>query len=254
MGGAVSAPPAPRVQTYAELEPQKWVAKQVGKSAMGSPTICIYDSATKTAPIFCLYKDEECGTLVFPLEPRKDAEKPAFMTGAESAKKVESLDLITTLEGDQLAMMRTIDEWVKKQAMDNAKDWFGRNCSPTEIDVMYSSPIKVDEQGKYAPHLRAKMNLSGIDKYLTHVTFVRSNGVPEEGSGWDFVEQRLGEQKWRQHRSRMVLEARRIWIVGKKFGLTYSITDLAVREKAERRPTPFAQDSTVEALASLASC
>lgn len=251
---AASVALAPRVQTYAEIDPEKWVAKQVGKSSMGSPTICIYDNATRTSPIFCLYKDDECGTLVFPLEPRKDAEKPAFMTGAEPTKKVESLDLITTLEGDQLAMMRTIDEWAKKQAMDNARDWFGRNCSATEIDVMYSSPIKVDEQGKYAPHLRAKMNLSGIDKFLTHVTFVRSNGVPEEGSGWEFVEQRLGEQKWRQHRSRMVLEARRIWIVGKKFGLTYSITDLAVREKAERRATPFANDSTVDRLASLASC
>ena len=52
----------------------------------------------------------------------------------------------------------------------------------------------------------------------------------------------------------MVLEARRIWIVGKKFGVTYCITDLAVRERAERRVTPFANDSTVEALASLSTC
>lgn len=250
---AAEAAAAPRVPTYAEIDPLKWVAKQVGKSAMGSPTICIYDNTTRTAPIFCLYKDDECGTLVFPLEPRKDAERPAFMTGAEPSKKVESLDLITTLEGDQLAMARSVDEWAKKQALEFSREWFGRTCTATEIDVMYSSPIKVDEQGRYAPHLRAKMNLGGIDKFLTQVTFVRSNGVPEEGAGWEFVEQRLGEQKWRQHRARMVLEARRIWIVGKKFGLTYSITDLAVREKAERRQTPFANDSTVEALASLAS-
>lgn len=253
-GGAESLRRAPQVPTYADLNPCKWTAKQVGKSPMGSPTICIYDDATRTAPIFCLYKDEECGTLVFALEARKDAEKPAFMTGAEPTKKVESLDLTMTLEGDQLATMRSVDEWAKKQAMDNAKEWFGRACSVTEIDVMYSSPIKVDEQGRYAPHVRAKMNLGGIDRFLTQVTFVRSNGVPEEGCGWEFVEPRLGEQKWRQHRARMVLEARRIWIVGKKFGVTYCITDLAVRERAERRVTPFANDSTVEALASLSTC
>jgi hypothetical protein len=52
----------------------------------------------------------------------------------------------------------------------------------------------------------------------------------------------------------MVLEARRIWIVNKRFGLNYSITDLAVREKADLRPSPFASDSTVEALASLPAC
>lgn len=239
------------VPVYTNVDPSKWVAKQVGKSAAGSPTICIYDNQTRTTPLFCLYKGSECGTLVFPLEPRKDAERPAFMTGAEPTKKVEALDLIITLEGEQLEFARKVDAWCKEQALANSKDWFGRMCTETELDVMYSSPIRVDETGRYAPNLRAKMNLGGIDKYLTQVTFVRSNDTPEEGAGWDFVEPRLGEQKWRQHRARMVLEARRIWIVGKRFGLTYSITDLAVRELPQRRPTPFANDSTVEALSQL---
>lgn len=239
--------------TYTAVQPSQWIARQVGKSAMGSPTICVYDNQTRTTPMFCLYEGDECGTLVFPLEPRKEAEPPAFMTGGVSTKKVESLELVTTLEGKQLDFVKSVDEWVKKQALENSREWFGRKCSPTEIDVMYSSPVRVDEQGKYAPNLRAKMNLGGIDKYLTQLTFVKTNGVPEEGSGWEFVEPRLGEHKWRQHRARMVLEARRIWIVGKKFGLTYSITNIAVREKCETRPNPFANDSTVEQLASLSA-
>jgi len=252
---AAPAPPAaPVIPSYSVLDPAKWVAKQVGRNALGAPTICIYDNATRTAPIFALYEGEECGTLVFPLEPHKDAQRPAFMTGGEPTRKVESLDLITTLEGEQVKAVKAIDDWCKKQALENSKDWFGRTCSPTEIDVMYSSPIKVDESGKYAPNLRAKMNLAGIDKFLTQVTVVRANGVPEEGAGWDFVEPRLGEQKWRQHKARMVLEARRIWIVNKRFGLTYSITDLAVREKAEARPNPFAYDNSVEALSAAPAC
>jgi len=252
---ATPAPPAaPVIPSYSALEPEKWVAKQVGKNALGAPTICIYDNATRTAPIFALYEGEECGTLVFPLEPHKDAQRPAFMTGGEPTRKVESLDLITTLEGEQVKAVKAIDDWCKKQALENSKDWFGRTCSPTEIDVMYSSPIKIDESGKYAPNLRAKMNLAGIDKFLTQVTVVRANGVPEEGAGWEFVEPRLGEQKWRQHKARMVLEARRIWIVNKRFGLTYSITDLAVREKAETRPNPFAYDNSVEALSAAPAC
>ena len=170
-------------------------------------------------------------------------------------KKVESLDLIITLEGDQLDSLRAIDDWAKKMAMDNSKEWFGRSTKFTEqeINLMYSSPITIDEQGRYAPNVRAKMNLGGYDKYLTQVTFVRCNGVPEEGAGWDFVQSRLGEQKWRQHRARMVLEARRLWIVGRKFGLTYSITDIAVRERDGRRSVPFANDSTVETLTNLGS-
>jgi hypothetical protein len=246
------APAAPPVLPYTQIGTDKWYVKTVGKNSMGSPTICIYDGATKAPPVFCLYDKEECGMLVWPLEPRKEAEPPAFMTGQTPTKKVESLDLITTLEGEQVDFVKRVDEWCKRMALSNSREWFGRNCSPSEIDFMYSSPIKIHEEGKYAPSLRAKMNLAGIDKYLTQVVWVKASGLPEEGAGWDFVEPRLGEHKWRQHRARLVLEARRIWIVGKKFGLTYSITDIAVREKAEARPKPFANDTTIEHLASLA--
>ena len=241
--------------SYAEVRPGNWISKQVGKSSQGAPTVCIYDSTTRSSPVFCLYEknSDQCGTIVFPLEPHKDAVRPSFMTGAEPTRKVESLDLTMTIEEDQLRFVREVDEWCKKQAFENSKEWFGRACSATEIEVMYTSPLKVDESGKYPPHVKAKMNLYGIDKFLTRVVVVQANGVPEEGAGWDFVEPRLGEHKWRAHRARMVLEARRIWVVNKRFGLTYSITDLAVREKAEMRPNPFATDSTVEALASLPS-
>lgn len=239
------APPSCVVPSYSQVKPTDWEVRRTGQSSMGSPTICIQDKITRTAPVFCLYEREECGTLVFPLEPRKEGEMPAFMTGATPTRKVESLDLTTTLEGEQTGLAKNVDDWVKQQALENAKDWFGRACSRTEIEVMYSSPLKIDPDGRYAPNLRAKMNLGGIDKFLTQVTFVRAAGGVEEGAGWEFVEPRLGEHKWRQHRARVVLEARRIWIVGKKFGLTYSITNIAVREKAEARPNPFASDSTV---------
>jgi len=223
----------------------------VGKNQMGSPTVCVYDSTTRESPLFCLYKGDECGTLVFSLEPRKDAERPAFMTGGDTSKKVEGLDLSITLEGEQLEFVRSADERCKQLALENSKDWFGRTCTSTEIDVMYNSPIKVDETGRWAPHIRAKMNLGGIDKYLTQVTYVRANGTPDHGCGWEFVEPRLGEQKWRGHRARVVIEARRLWIVGRKFGLTYTITDIAVREKPEKRATPFTCDNSVECLGAL---
>ena len=95
--------------SYAQTTSDKWYVKTVGKNAMGSPTICIYDSATKAPPAFCLYAKEECGTVVFPLEPRKEADPPAFMTGAIPTKKVESLDLITTLEGAQADFVKSVD-------------------------------------------------------------------------------------------------------------------------------------------------
>ena len=103
----------------------------------------------------------------------------------------------------------------------------------SEIENNYTSPIRIDESGRYQPHLRTKINLAGLDKYLTRVTYIRADGKTEEGLGWDFVQERLGEHKWRQYKCRMVLEARRIWVVGKRFGLSYTITDIAVKERSE---------------------
>ena len=38
---------------------------------------------------------------------------------------------------------------------------------------MFSSPIKEHEDQKYRPNIRAKLNLAGIDKYLSNVTLHR---------------------------------------------------------------------------------
>jgi hypothetical protein len=243
--------PRDSFRTYKQIDMNHWTAKVVGKSAQGSPTICIYDDTTGTSPRFCLYDNDECGTLVFPLEHKDGwSEKPSFMSGSESSKKVESLDLTITLEGEQLQHMRRIETWCKQMALEKSAEWFGKKCNASEIDVMFTAPCKVDESGKYAPNMRAKINLGG-DKYLTQVTYVQVSGTALEGAGWEFVEPLLGVTKWRQNRARMVIEARRIWVIGRKFGMSFSITDLAVREQPERRQTPFKCDRTVDVMSCL---
>jgi hypothetical protein len=244
----------PSLRTYRQIDMSQWTAKIVGKSAQGSPTICIYDEVSGSTPRFCLYDNDECGTLVFPLE-HKDGwgEKPAFMSGSESSKKVESLDLTITLEGEQLQHLRRIETWCKKMALEKSAEWFGKKCNASEIDVMFTAPCKVDESGNYAPHVSTRMVLGGCDRYLTQVTYVQASGTALEGAGWEFVEPLLGANKWRQNRARMVIEARRIWVIGRKFGMSFFITDLAVREQPERRQTPFKCDRTVDGMHPLGS-
>jgi hypothetical protein len=213
---------------------------------MGSPNINIYEMTSKDTPEFRLYSGSEWSTIMFPVEPSKQQDLPSFMSGQTPTRKVESLDLNVSLEGQQLEFQQRVDAWVKRMAQANSKEWFGRQCGETEVDLMYTSPLRIDESGRYAPKLRVKFNLSGIEKFLTQVNFRRDSGTWEEGVGWDFVQQRLGEDKWFLHRARLVLEARRIWIVGRKFGLTYSASHIAVREKPRQRSRPFAHDNTME--------
>ncbi len=158
--------------------------------------------------------------------------------------------MCVTLEGSQLETLKNIDAWAKAQALQNSREWFGKAFTQIEIDVMYNSPIKIDEDNRYAPHVKAKINLTGMDKYLTQVTYVRSATEAETGSGWNFVGQRLGEEKLRNTPARLIIEARRIWVVGRKFGLTYTITDLAVQHRQPARVrVDFDEDNTFETLA-----
>lgn len=214
----IITPPALQIPAYASIDLRRWVLRKV-QSFADRPELIILDNETWKVPLFCLFQGEECGKLVFPLWPR--CESPLF---------TDTRDLTITLEGDQLAKVREIDEWAKAQGLEHSDVCFGRACSATEVDGMYTSPIIT--RGRYAPCLRANMELAGNVKYLTKVTFVRSDGEPEEGSGWEFVEARLGTRQWRGHRARMVLKAR-IWSLstsrGMNFGVKYSIDALEVR-------------------------
>jgi hypothetical protein len=130
--------PRDSLQTYKEIDLDRWVAKVVGKSAQGSPTICIYDEKAGCAPRFRLYDQGECGTIVFPLEHKDGwSEKPAFMSGADSSKKTESLDLTITLEGGQLEAMRSIEAWCKKTAVEKSVEFFGKRVTAAEAEIMW---------------------------------------------------------------------------------------------------------------------
>ena len=77
-----------------------------------APILTIFDNASSQTPTFKLYTDDAdvCQNLmplVFPLEPRKEAEPPTFITGKQMVKKVEGLDLITTLEPEQLTVLQS---------------------------------------------------------------------------------------------------------------------------------------------------
>ena len=187
------------------------------------------------------------------MAPRKDAEPPAFLTGAAPKRKVEALELCVALEGEQLEFVQRIDKWCLEEGVKNSRKWLGRELTTDAIRTLYASPVKVDEEGRYSAHPKTKIALgaaAGFDRYLTNVTAVLEGGATKEGRGWAFVEPLLGECKWKQHRARVVVQPRRIWVAGGKFGLEYGVSDICVLARATvARRKPFARDDTVELLA-----
>ena len=238
-----------KIPVYTKIDPTSWSFKSLKQQGVKNEkqiSIMIQDVQDKK-PIFCLYQEgDPVNEIVYPLQPYGD-ELPSFMTGAPPSRSVERLDLNISLEGEQFKFVAKIDEIVKKSLFDNSKEWFGIQLSEQEIEICYSSPVKIDEEGKYKPKLRTKIALAGIDKYLTEVTFIDIHKNTQRGSGWAFVEAKLGETKWRGYKTRCVVQPR-LWVVSrKKYGLSYEITELAIKEKEIERGSQFEKDDTLRA-------
>ncbi len=254
-GAASNASSGPVLHTYKEIDTASWTTVAGQKNKQGGLTVFINDQRTLASPMFRMYARGEVGTIVFPVAPRKDAEPPAFLTGAVPKRKVETLELCVTLEGAQLEFAQRVDKWCLEEGVKNSRKWFGRQLTADAIGPLYSSPVKVDEEGRYSAHLRTKIAVGaaeGLERHLTNITVVMDGGAAQEGSGWAFIEPLLGEQQWRQHRARIVVQPRRMWVAAGKYGLEYAVTDLCVLARVVApRSRPFARDDTVRLLGDL---
>ena len=64
--------------------------------------------------------------------------------------------------------------------MKNAREWLGRDLTPEAARTLFSSPVKVDEEGRYGAHLKTKIALGaadGFERFLTNVTAVMERGA-----------------------------------------------------------------------------
>lgn len=229
---------AKTVPCYNDVDMGTWTTKVKGKNSFGSPTVLIFgqDGPPRMA---LSRRDEPRGMFPFKLdlEPANGAQVPSFLSGKPDPNKAtEGLDLQITLTQDQIAFLEKVDAWAQQQALSNSKEWFGRAYSEAEIASMYIPCLKRDKEERYPPKLKSKFILSGVPAYLTKVIYMASDNTRKTGAGWDFVKPLLGANCWRGNEVRAVIEFRRVWVVGKKFGLGGNYTDLVVVEK-ENGPT-----------------
>jgi hypothetical protein len=220
---------------FYETDLSTWVTRVKGKNAHGSPTILIWGA--EGAPRLALYHKDEARN-IFPfkldLEPSNGGAIPSFLSGKPDPSKVsEGLDMQISLSDSQLTFLDKMDQWAVGQAVANSKDWFGRSYSEADISGMYTPCVKRDKDDKYPPKLKAKILLSGsIENFFTKVIFIKNDSSKTSGAGWTFVKPLLGVNQWRGNEVRAVIEIRSIWIVGKKFGLRITYTDLLIVEKS----------------------
>jgi hypothetical protein len=235
---AVQAKKPRTVACYTDVNMSHWTTKVKGKNSFGSPTVIIFgeDGPPRMA---LSHRDEPRGIFPFKLdlEPANGAQVPSFLSGKPDPNKTtEGLDMQISLTPNQIAFLEKVDAWAQEQAVANSKEWFGRSYSAAEIAAMYTPCLKKDKEERYPPKFKSKILLSGVPAYLTKVIYMAADNTRRSGAGWDFVKPLLGASCWRGSEVRAVVEFRRVWVVGKKFGLGSNYTDLIVVEK-EKGPT-----------------
>lgn len=221
---------------YRDVDVNAWTTKIRGKNKHGSPLIMIFGE--DGVPTFALsHKDEPRGVFPFKLDldPINGAQIPSFLSGKADLNKVtESLDFQITLTPEQANFANKIDAWAKQQGLNNSKEWFNRQFSEADIATMYIPVLKKDKEEKYEPKIKGKFVLSGVKDLQTKVTFIGADKSKVVGAGWDFVKPLLGSDNWRGNEVRAVVDCRRIWVVGKKFGVIVQFKHLIVVEKKKK--------------------
>lgn len=225
----------PVIPSYLDMPATSlWITKIKGKNAFSSPIISVY--TPNGIPRFALYtKDELRQKIPFSLDLEPQQNVPSFLFGTpDPSKTTEGLDLCINVTKAQEDYIEAIEAWVRSEALKNSKDWFGKQYNNmADINAMFTSALKRDSDNKYQTKVRAKLVLSGVEQYLTKIAFVKTDGVPLKGAGWNFVKPLLGSKNWRNCEARAILELRSLWIVNKKFGLRLSYTDLLIMEEAD---------------------
>ena len=238
----VEEPPAKRaraVPCYADVDLGTWATKVKGKTSYGSPVVLIYDPQSSAPRLALSSRDQPRNFFPFGVDTEPLSGAPSFLSGQpDPSKTAEGLDLQITLLPEQLAFAERVDQWAQVQALAHSKEWFGQTHSAEEIAAMYTPCVKRDREERYSPKFKAKLLLSGFQPYLTKITFKAADGTCHSGAGWEFVEPLLGPDRWRGSEARAVVEFRRLWVVGKKFGIVVTYTDLVVVQKqsGEARP------------------
>ena len=235
------------MENYSQVNVDSWFLKVWGKNSHNNANVFIVDAQSQDpknkAPLFEFFKGGDQRSFIpFRVETEAlNGPVPSFLSGTPDPHKAESLDLQISLNEDQAVFLERVDEWARKAVQSISKEIFGREYSLLEINGMYTPLLRRDKDNKYPPKLKGKMFLNGPADLLTQFHVISSSGSKSEGSGWKFVEEHLGTNKWRGHEAFAALEFRYLWVfpANRKCGIKAKFSHLQVVDKAKPSARPF---------------
>lgn len=119
-----------------------------------------------------------------------------------------------------LDKMRLLDNLLLDAAVENSKEWFGKQMSRDIVSEFYRHLIKEPTNPQYAPVMKAKVQII--------------NGDPQAAF---FTEQRAPctiDYIAKGSTLKMIIELDRLWFVNKNFGATWRVLQVAVCSKPRK--------------------
>ena len=202
-----------------------------GGSPSGYCSFHVVFQATGRPSEFCLYRDEECSRVVFPIRlPEAIAHRHETPRALDVELSI-SQAAASFVEAVELKVSSAVCDWVEAR-------------SPGRRRPIFNSSLRRDHG--YAPRLRTKLTLGAES---TQVLVLSGNGAQEEGAGLSFLAKILGAQGGRSCPARAVLTVQGYYANG-VCGVLFKQTFFALQTAPlhRRRCQPFQSDGTVALL------
>ena len=158
----------------------------------------------------------------FTLGSKTDPLRTPFGATSYNDEKATRKTIEFTLNPQQVETFKTFDSWAVDYLVKNSERIFKKKLGIQEVKGMYKSPVS--QKGEYMPHLRCKINTSGLSPCRCWDENDERCELPEDLRTYDLVPR---------------IQISHLWIMAKEVGFVMQINDLMVA--AQPQISPFAE-------------
>jgi hypothetical protein len=141
-----------------------------------------------------------------------------------------------------LSELQKMEDTILNYVEKNSKEFFKKQQSKEVLKEFYSSFIRRSEDQKYAPRLKVKMYMDGTNFQTLAFDSEKVDGkYPKVNLNVDNIDQYIGKGS----KCEAILQASGIWVVGKMFGISFSLVQAKIY-KNENMLTGYAFEDSDE--------
>jgi len=158
-----------------------------------------------------------------------------------------TLNVSLNADGDFVKKLHQLDEFMLDFGIEHSKTIFKQKYTAAQREVvraMYTSCVKVAEEGDYPPRIAIKIQKRSIDNPVPQVLFFHSETEEVEIESFEQLTKLIP-----QGSGVKALITLRPWFISGRFGITMTLQQILVPKRSGGRPTTYAFNDKTGAVA-----